>query len=81
MADIRIVSEQSEAEIERKPAEGELDWRLRELAANVLRIVRGAGKPYELLRQMQAVIDASVKFQKAPPLRSVAAINAAPRTN
>jgi hypothetical protein len=36
-----------------------------EVAANILRIIRGAGKPYSLLLEMKRTIDAAVKFQEA----------------
>jgi hypothetical protein len=37
---------------------------IRDVAANLLRVIRGAGKPHELLLQMKSVIDASGKFQQ-----------------
>jgi hypothetical protein len=43
----------------------EFSWAIRETAANMLRIIRGAGKPYELLLQMKKAIDSAVKFQEA----------------
>jgi len=33
-------------------------------AANMLRIIRGAGKPYELLVQMKKAIDSAIKLQE-----------------
>ena len=51
---MRVVSEQSEEEIRRRKTREALAPRLRVLAANMLRVVRGAGKPLELLRQMEA---------------------------
>lgn len=42
----------------------DLSWAVRECAANLLRIVRGAGKPHELLLQMKKVIESAVKFQE-----------------
>jgi hypothetical protein len=42
---VPIVSENSEADIARHSALARVEWRLRELAANLLRIIRGAGKP------------------------------------
>jgi hypothetical protein len=35
----------------------------REAAANMLRIIRGAGKPYALLKQMSDVVAAAVKVR------------------
>jgi hypothetical protein len=48
----------------REWAEGDVSWAARECAANMLRIIRGAGKPHELLLQMKKVIDSAVKFQE-----------------
>jgi hypothetical protein len=48
----------------RERAEDDFSWAIREVAANILRIIRGAGKPYELLSQMQRAIDAAVKFKE-----------------
>lgn len=45
-------------------ATGDLSWAVRECAANMLRVIRGAGKPHELLLQMKKVIDSAVKFQE-----------------
>ena len=62
---IRIVSEKSEAELareraERERAHAELDARYaaRALTANLIRIHRGAGKPYELGRQLTELVKA-----------------------
>jgi hypothetical protein len=44
---------------------GDFSWAIRECAANMLRIIRGAGKPHELLIQMRKVIDTAIKFQEA----------------
>src|SRR5690349_10988102 len=47
----------------REWASGEFSYAIRDLAANMLRVVRGAGKGYELLAQMQKVIDSAVKYR------------------
>jgi hypothetical protein len=57
--------EEGDREREREWAQGEFSYAIRDCAANMLRIVRGAGKSYEILHQMQTVIEAAVKFQKA----------------
>jgi hypothetical protein len=44
-------------------AEQEFEFALREAAANMLRIVRGAGKPHALLKQMSDVVAAAVKVR------------------
>ncbi|MCK1661275.1 hypothetical protein [Bradyrhizobium sp. 151] len=43
-------------------ARDEFSWAIRDCAANMLRIIRGAGKPYELMRQMQMALNTSAKF-------------------
>jgi hypothetical protein len=50
--------EEGDREREREWAQGEFSYAIRDCAANMLRIVRGAGKGYEILRQMQTVIEA-----------------------
>jgi hypothetical protein len=51
-AGMRIVSENSETDLARQRALDQVDWKIRELTANLLRITRGAGKPYEIMQQM-----------------------------
>jgi hypothetical protein len=46
-------------------AEQELRDRLHETAANMLRIIRGAGKPYELITQFNEAVKAAIKFKDA----------------
>src|SRR3546814_17064718 len=52
---MEVVSSNSDAEIARNDALQGLRWRLRELAANLLRIARGAGKPHGVGEQVYAV--------------------------
>jgi hypothetical protein len=49
---------------DREYATSDLSWAIRETASNMLRIIRGAGKPHELLIQMRKVIDTANKFQE-----------------
>lgn len=60
---MRVVSEQSEADLRRREAANRVHWRYRELAANLLRVVRGAGSSADLLEQMAAVISASSELK------------------
>jgi hypothetical protein len=46
-------------------AEQEFTFALRQTAANMLRIIRGAGKPFELLTQMSDVVAAAIKVRDA----------------
>jgi hypothetical protein len=57
--------EERERERDREFAEHEFSWAIRDTAANMFRIVRGAGKPYELLLQMKKAIDSAIKFRDA----------------
>jgi hypothetical protein len=56
--------EERKREADRRWAKQEFSQAIREVAANMLRIIRGAGKPYELLPQMKTAIDAAIKFQE-----------------
>jgi len=49
-----VVSEQSEQEIRRRKARGALAGELRAFAVNFLRVMRGGGKPWQLLREFEA---------------------------
>lgn len=62
---MRIVSENSAEDLARFEAERQVDLALRELAANVLRVVRGAGRPYELDRQAIAFAEACEAYREA----------------
>src|SRR5438445_445802 len=53
--------DERERERERQWAKQEFSQAIREVAANMLRIIRGAGKPYDLLLQMKTAIDRSNK--------------------
>jgi hypothetical protein len=46
-------------------AEQELRNALRETAANMLRVIRGAGRPYELIQQFSNVVQIAIKFRDA----------------
>jgi hypothetical protein len=62
---MHVVSENSETDLARKRAMGVVDWSLRQLTANVIRVARGAGKAYEIPLQAQEFIDALVGFREA----------------
>lgn len=61
---MRIVSENSDAEIAAARARDEIVWPLRELAANLMRVIRGAGKPYDIGKQAAAVVSAFVDYRE-----------------
>jgi hypothetical protein len=70
MPDFRIIDgggpdkEDRERQQARERAKSDVERTACELAANILRIIRGAGKPHQVLLQMKAVIDSAVEFQK-----------------
>ena len=70
VADFRVIEggapdkDESKRQQAREWAEHEFSWAIREVSANTLRILRGAGKPDELLLQMKRAIDAAVKYQE-----------------
>lgn len=55
---VRLVSENTDKELAIARALGEVDRALAVLAANILRVVRGAGRPYELGEQAAAFLKA-----------------------
>lgn len=61
----RMNDEAAEPDSDRRLAMQSVGDRLRELAANILRSVRGAGKPYQIGRQAQALADAMVAYRDA----------------
>jgi len=60
---IRIIASNSEAELGARLALGDLSFNLRELAANMLRVVRGAGRPENLGRQMAEVVALYARYR------------------
>lgn len=60
---MRIVSENSDADLARERAIRQVDWALRDLTANLMRVTRGAGKPYEIGRQAQDFITALIEYR------------------
>ena len=60
---MRLVSEQSEAEVARHRALEHLTPALRHLTANLMRITRGAGHPYRLVEEMVACLQAVQEYR------------------
>jgi hypothetical protein len=67
---MHIASENSEADLARQRASDQVRWRVRELTANLLRITRGAGKPYDVLGQMSDLAEAMQGYQATTGLSS-----------
>jgi hypothetical protein len=61
---LRLAVENKQADIDRELAKRDIEWPLRELAANLIRVVRGAGKSYEIVGQCVAVIEAFQKYRE-----------------
>lgn len=76
--DLRLVAENTEVDKARRWATDQVSWALRDMTANLLRIVRGAGKPYEIVRQTDELVQALVAYQRAvghwPPSHELADI-------
>jgi hypothetical protein len=62
---VELVSQNSEAEIAQNFAREGLRWPLRRLTAALIRIVRGAGDPQDILRHVNALIDALLAYETA----------------
>jgi hypothetical protein len=79
---IKLVSERDPNEIAAQHAGTELSGATRELAANILRIIAGAGKTYTLIGQVEAVLAAHEKLKKnAHPLAPEFAMDKALRSD
>ena len=63
MPDFTVIEGGGPAGRDRIYAEQEFELALREAAANMLRIIRGAGKPFALLEQMSEIVAAAVKYR------------------
>jgi hypothetical protein len=61
---LRIVTTASDKEVARRRALPEVRGALQHLVANLLRVVRGAGRPHEILEQNLAVLKAMEAYRK-----------------
>ncbi len=69
--DLTVVSERSEVDVERRRAaqeieraEDQIEGALRELVANILRIMRGAGKGYEVGNHLGRAYEAMLEYER-----------------
>ena len=62
---LSVVAQNSPRQIEANEAQERVDWALRQLAANLIRVVRGAGKPEDLIKQCADVVNAAVDHRDA----------------
>jgi hypothetical protein len=56
--------EKARRDFERDRIRSRIEWSICELAANLLRVIAGAGKSYDLIEHMVAVIEACDEFNK-----------------
>jgi hypothetical protein len=61
---LRLAVENNQRDIDKEWAKRDIEWPLRELAANIIRVVRGAGKSYEIAGQCVAVIEAFQRYRE-----------------
>ena len=61
---MKLVADNTDADIARNRAEEQARWALVDLAANILRVVRGAGKPYDLPNQAAAFVKSYVDYRE-----------------
>ena len=61
---VRVVTSNSDDDIRRHRAMSKVRWALVELAANMLRVIRGAGRPHEIGEQTIAVLTAMETYRK-----------------
>jgi hypothetical protein len=57
---LTVVAENTQTEIDTAWAQQTFDSQLIELAANIIRVVRGAGRPYEIILQCDKVVKAEI---------------------
>lgn len=62
---LKVVAENSQRQIDEAYAQDLVDSRLRELAANLIRVVRGAGKPQEVIFQCDKVVKAALEYRES----------------
>ncbi len=60
---LKLVNENSKAEVDREWARARIRWPMKELAANLIRVTRGAGRVYDLPRQMVDVLEAMEAYR------------------
>lgn len=62
---IRLAVQNNQSELNRRSAEMDLRWVLKRMAANAIRVVRGAGRPEELGLQCAAVVKSYQDYHNA----------------
>src|ERR1700736_3420161 len=62
--DTDIANENSGSELDRNVAEGQVSYTLRALAANIMRVARGTGKPHEICLQAAEFLKAVREYHE-----------------
>lgn len=62
---LHLAVDNDQKEAVRARAARAIEWPLRDLAANMIRVARGAGKPHEVLEQCLKVIDRFQEYREA----------------
>ena len=65
---MRVVTDNSDADLAHRRAMADVSHALRELTSNLMRVVRGAGKPDDIFRQTQTLAEAFVRYYEATGL-------------
>lgn len=61
---IRLAVENDKKTVDKSLAKHEIEWPLRELAANIMRVSRGAGEPYSIIMQCIAVVKGAQSYSE-----------------
>ncbi|TIQ35967.1 MAG: hypothetical protein E5X48_11115 [Mesorhizobium sp.] len=59
---IRLAAENDRKSVDKARARYEIEWPLRRLAANIMRVSRGAGEPYSVIQQCIDVVKGAQAF-------------------
>lgn len=74
---LTVVAENTRQQVDANIMQEQVDYALRELAANIIRVVRGAGRPDDIIDQCNEVLKAAIEYhdktQRFVPYHSVAA--------
>lgn len=62
---MKLVTENSEADLQKSRLLQGIQWPLKQLSANIIRVTRGAGRAYELRGQMVKVLEALEEYRDA----------------
>lgn len=65
---MRVAADHSDAELARRRVMADVSHAVRDLASNLMRVVRGAGKPHDIFRQAHTLAEAFVRYHEATGL-------------